>query len=192
MLDSACEQNEKHVTFDSPFRAHKRHMGTPVRILGIDPGLRQTGWGMIIADGPRISHVAHGVISPDPSLALAVRLAEIYRGVSALVIAHQPDIAGVEETLVNAGAQSALKLGQARGAAMTALAVSLVEVAEFSPRRIKQSVVGTGKADKDQIAFMVKRLLPRAGEMKADAADALACAICTAHHRPAAPVRGVA
>ena len=167
-------------------------MGTPVRILGIDPGLRQTGWGMIIADGPRISHIAHGVISPDPSLALAMRLAEIYRGVSALVIEHQPDIAGVEETLVNAGAQSALKLGQARGAAMTALAVSLIEVAEFSPRRIKQSVVGTGKADKDQIAFMVKRLLPRAGEMKADAADALACAICTAHHRPPTPVRGVA
>ena len=167
-------------------------MGTPIRILGIDPGLRHTGWGMILADGPRLSWIAHGVISPDPSLPLAVRLAEIYRGVSALVIEHSPDLAGVEETLVNAGPQSALKLGQARGAAMTALAVSLVEVAEFAPRRIKQAIVGTGKADKDQIAFMVKRLLPRAEAMKADAADALACAICAAHHRPATAARGVA
>ena len=166
-------------------------MGTPVRILGIDPGLRHTGWGMIIADGPRLSWIAHGVISPDPGLPLAQRLAEIYRGVSALIIEHQPVLAGVEETLVNAGAQSALKLGQARGAAMTALAVNAIDVAEFAPRRIKQAIVGTGKADKDQIAFMVKRLLPRAETMKADAADTLACAICTAHHRPI-PARGVA
>lgn len=167
-------------------------MATAVRILGIDPGLRHTGWGMILADGPRLSWIAHGVISPDPSLPLALRLAEIYRGVSALIIEHQPQIAGVEETLVNAGPQSALKLGQARGAAMTALAISAIEVAEFAPRRIKQAIVGTGKADKDQIAFMVKRLLPRAENLKSDSADALACAICTAHHRPAPTVRGVA
>ena len=88
----------------------------------------------------------------------------------------------MEETLVNAGPQSALKLGQARGAAMTALAMAALEVAEFAPRRIKQAIVGTGKADKEQIAFMVRRLLPRAGEVKDDAADALACAICAAHH----------
>ncbi|MAK61716.1 MAG: crossover junction endodeoxyribonuclease RuvC [Ponticaulis sp.] len=167
-------------------------MGTPTRILGIDPGLRHTGWGMILADGPRLSWIAHGVISPDPALPLALRLAEIFQGVSELIIEHQPALAGVEETLVNAGPQSALKLGQARGAAMTALAVSSVEVAEFAPRRIKQAIVGTGKADKEQIAFMVKRLLPRAEQMKADAADALACAICTAHHRPVSGVRGVA
>ena len=159
-------------------------MGTSLRILGIDPGLRHTGWGMILSDGPRLSHVAHGVISPDTDLPLAERLAEIFREVSALVIAWSPDLASVEETLVNAGPQSALKLGQARGAAMAALACSSVQVSEFAPRRIKQTVVGTGKADKDQIAFMVKRLLPRAGDMKADAADALACAICAAHHRP--------
>jgi len=166
-------------------------MAAPLRILGIDPGLRHTGWGMIVSTGPRLTHIAHGVISPDPQLPLAERLAVIYRGVSALVIEHQPDFAGVEETLVNAGAQSALKLGQARGAAMTALAVSTVQVAEFAPRRIKQAIVGTGKADKEQISFMVKRLLPRAGEMKADAADALACAICAAHYHPGA-LRGVA
>ncbi|HBJ92882.1 MAG TPA: crossover junction endodeoxyribonuclease RuvC, partial [Hyphomonadaceae bacterium] len=145
-------------------------MGTPVRILGIDPGLRHTGWGMILSDGPRLSWVAHGVISPDPTLPLAERLAVIFNGVSELVSLHQPHLAGVEETLVNAGAQSALKLGQARGAAMTALAVSSVEVSEFAPRRIKQAIVGTGKADKEQIAFMVQRLLPRAGGVKNDAA----------------------
>ncbi|MBN02789.1 crossover junction endodeoxyribonuclease RuvC [Ponticaulis sp.] len=166
-------------------------MGTPVRILGIDPGLRHTGWGMILSDGPRLSWVAHGVISPDPNLPLAERLAVIFNGVSELVSLHQPHLAGVEETLVNAGAQSALKLGQARGAAMTALAVSSVEVSEFAPRRIKQAIVGTGKADKEQIAFMVQRLLPRAGGVKNDAADALATAICAAHYRPAL-VRGVA
>lgn len=166
-------------------------MGTQFRILGIDPGLRHTGWGMIACDGPRLSHVAHGVIRPDPGLPLSERLAVIYRAVSALILDYQPDLGGIEETLVNAGAQSALKLGQARGAAMTAMAISGLEVAEFAPRRIKLSVVGTGKADKDQIVFMVKRLLPRAGDMTADAADALACAICTAHHRPV-PARGVA
>ena len=167
-------------------------MGTSVRILGIDPGLRHTGWGMILADGPRLSWIAHGVISPDPGLPLALRLAEIHRGICGLIIEHSPQLAGVEETLVNAGAQSALKLGQARGAAMTALAISSVEVAEFAPRRIKQAIVGTGKADKEQIAFMVKRLLPRAENLKSDSADALACAICAAHHRPPSTIRGVA
>ena len=139
---------------------------------------------MILSDGPRLSWVAHGVISPATTLPLAERLAVIFTGVTELIVQHQPDIAGVEETLVSAGAQSALKLGQARGAAMTALAVQSVEVAEFAPRRIKQAIVGTGKADKDQIAFMVQRLLPRAIGVKADAADALATAICAAHHRP--------
>ncbi len=157
-------------------------MGHEVRILGIDPGLRHTGWGMIISDGPRLSHVAHGVIKPDPNLPLADRLGVIYRDVSALIVEHRPELGSVEETLVNAGPQSALKLGQARGAAMTALAMAALEVAEFAPRRIKQAIVGTGKADKEQIAFMVRRLLPRAGEVKDDAADALACAICAAHH----------
>lgn len=179
------------LSLDLPNPAQKVGMGNEVRILGIDPGLRHTGWGMILSDGPRLTHIAHGVIKPDPNLPLAERLAVIFRGVSGLIIEHRPDLSGVEETLVNAGPQSALKLGQARGAAMTALAVASIEVAEFAPRRIKQAIVGTGRADKEQIAFMVKRLLPRAGNMTPDAADALACAICTAHHRPIV-IKGVA
>lgn len=168
---------------DLPFPAQKVTMGNEVRILGIDPGLRHTGWGIILVDGPRLSHIAHGVIKPDTSLPLAERLAVIYRGVTELTSKYRPGLGGVEETLVNAGPQSALKLGQARGAAMTALAIAGVDVAEFAPRRVKQTVVGTGKADKEQIMFMVKRLLPRAGDMTSDAADALACAICAANHR---------
>lgn len=159
-------------------------MSHSTRILGIDPGLRHTGWGLIISEGPRLSYLAHGVIKPPTDLPLAERLAVIYREIAALVAEYNPNLGSVEETLVNAGPQSALKLGQARGAAMTALAVSGVDVAEFAPRRIKQTVVGSGKADKDQVAFMVKRLLPRAGDVKSDAADALACAICAAHHKP--------
>lgn len=166
-------------------------MAVQHRILGIDPGLRHTGWGMLLSEGPRLSHIAHGVISPPTDLPLAERLATIFKGVEEVIGEWSPTCAGVEETLVNAGPQSALKLGQARGAAMAALACSGVWVEEFAPRRIKQTVVGSGKADKHQIAFMVTRLLPRAGKVSADAADALACAICTAHHVPAS-LRGAA
>lgn len=157
-------------------------MTETIRILGIDPGLRATGWGIVDQTGARLAHVAHGVIRVEPSAPLAVRLAGIFSEVSALVLAHRPHAAGVEETLVNAGARSALKLGQARGAAMAALAREGLDVHEFAPRQIKLAVVGTGAADKEQVAFMVQRLLPRAGKMTSDAADALACAICTAHH----------
>jgi crossover junction endodeoxyribonuclease RuvC len=169
-------------------------MTQTIRILGIDPGLRATGWGVIERSGARLSHVSHGVIRIDPDLPLAERLAGIFSAVSGLVIAHGPQHAGVEETLVNAGPRSALKLGQARGAAMAALAREGVSVSEHAPRRIKLAVVGTGGADKAQVAFMVQRLLPRAGAMGSDAADALACAICAAHHLPAVGLikRGVA
>lgn len=163
-----------------------------IRILGIDPGLRHTGWGVIEQAGARLSHVAHGVINIDPDLALADRLAGIFYAVCKLVEAHKADFAGVEETIVNANPRSALKLGQARGAAMTALSYSGLEVAEFTPRAIKLAVVGTGNADKDQVQFMVQRLLPRAGDMKSDAADALACAICTAHHAGFRKLKGTA
>lgn len=155
-----------------------------IRILGIDPGLRHTGWGVIELQGTRLAHIAHGVIKPPVEAALSERLGAIFGEVSALVIEHAPDASGVEETLVNAGPRSALKLGQARGAAMAALSRGGVSVFEFAPRKIKRSIVGTGTADKDQMSFMVSRLLPRAGKMTADAADALACAICTAHHLP--------
>ncbi|MEM8635867.1 MAG: crossover junction endodeoxyribonuclease RuvC [Pseudomonadota bacterium] len=160
-------------------------MAETIRILGIDPGLRHTGWGVVDLTGARLAHVAHGVIRPDVDQPLARRLADIYSGVSGLVIEHKPNFAGVEETLVNVNARAALKLGQARGAAMTALAREGVDVGEYAPRKIKLSVVGTGGADKKQVQFMVARLLPRAGKMTEDAADALACAICAAHHRPA-------
>ncbi len=167
-------------------------MNKTIRILGIDPGLRHTGWGVIELAGVRLTHIAHGVISVDPKLDMALRLAGIFSAVSALASDYAPNAAGVEETLVNANPRSALKLGQARGAAMAALARAGLGVAEFSPRKIKLSVVGTGKADKAQIMFMVQRLLPRAGEMQEDAADALACAICTAHHLPPDLKRGAA
>ncbi len=167
-------------------------MTETIRILGIDPGLRHTGWGVIEQTGSRLSHIAHGVIKVDPDLALAQRLAGIFSAVAGLIIDHQPDAAGVEETLVNANPRSALKLGQARGVAMAALARGGLPVSEFAPRAIKLAVVGSGKADKTQVGFMVARLLPRAGKMGHDAADALACAICTAHHLPPRSIRGAA
>lgn len=165
-------------------------MSEAIRILGIDPGLRHTGWGVIEQSGARLSHVAHGVVSIDPQLPLAERLSGIFREIGHLVSLHQPELAGVEETLVNANPRSALKLGQARGVALAALSNAGLPVSEFAPRAIKLAVVGSGRADKDQIGFMVKRLLPRAGAMGADAADALACAICTAHnHGPISQAR---
>ncbi len=167
-------------------------MSQTTRILGIDPGLRHTGWGVIEQTGARLVHIAHGVISVDPGLSMAERLGGIFEAVGELARHHEPMAAGVEETLVNANPRAALKLGQARGAAMAALSMAGIGVAEFAPRKIKLAVVGTGTADKEQVMFMVKRLLPRAGEMKADAADALACAICTAHHLPVDLKRGAA
>lgn len=164
-------------------------MTDTIRILGIDPGLRHTGWGIVERTGSRLSHIDHGVIKPDAKAALAQRLAHIYRSVEDLLDQFRPDAAGVEETFVNAGPQSALKLGQARGAAMAAIACFGTPVAEFAPRRIKLAVVGTGAAEKDQVAFMVGRLLPKAGKMTSDSADALACAICTAHHLPSDLIR---
>lgn len=167
-------------------------MSEAIRILGIDPGLRHTGWGVIDLIGSRLSHVGHGVINVDPDLAMADRLAQIFHEIGELVKTHKPDHAGCEETVVNANPRSALKLGQARGAAMTSLSFHGLEVSEFAPTAIKRAIVGTGKADKDQIQFMVARLLPRAGDMKADAADALACAICTAHNLPHKQLKGAA
>ncbi len=155
-----------------------------IRILGVDPGLRHTGWGVIAMDGPRLTWVAHGVIKPDTEADMADRLAELCVQLRAVVEHHVPHEAAVEETFVNMNPRSTLLLGQARGAAMATLAGAGLKVAEFAARKVKQSVVGTGAADKTQVAFMVRRLLPKAGEVSADAADALAVAICGAHHRP--------
>lgn len=167
-------------------------MSEAIRILGIDPGLRHTGWGIIDLAGSRLIHVDHGVINIDPDLPMADRLAGIFHAIGRLVEMHKPDHAGCEETIVNANPRSALKLGQARGAAMTSLSFHGLEVSEFAPTAIKRAIVGSGRADKDQIQFMISRLLPRAGKMKADAADALACAICTAHNLPHKQIQGAA
>jgi crossover junction endodeoxyribonuclease RuvC len=157
-------------------------MAGPIRLLGIDPGLQRCGWGVIIADGVRLIHVAHGVVKSDAQQSLAQRLAAILAGLEEVIAAHAPDEAAVEETFVNSNARSALALGQARGAAMIAPARAGLAVAEYSPAVIKKALVGNGQAEKDQVAFMVRRLLPAAGAVNADAADALAVALCHAAH----------
>ena len=167
-------------------------MSEAIRILGIDPGLRHTGWGVIDLVGSRLRHVGHGVINIDPDLPRADRLAGVFCAIGELVKTCNPDRSGCEEAIVNANPRSALKLGQGRGAAMTSLSFHGLEVSEFASTAIERAIVGTGKADKDQVQFMIARLLPRAGDMKADAADALACAICTAHNLPPKQLKGAA
>jgi crossover junction endodeoxyribonuclease RuvC len=164
-------------------------MDKPIRLLGVDPGLRRTGWGVIEVSGPRLAWIAHGVVSPEPEAPMAERLAQLASGLRAVILDHRPDEAAVEETFVNMNPKSTLLLGQARGVALATLAAASLPVAEYAARTVKQSVVGSGGADKTQVAFMVRRLLPRAGEVSADAADALAVAICGAHHRSLAHVR---
>jgi crossover junction endodeoxyribonuclease RuvC len=156
---------------------------TPVRILGLDPGLRHTGWGMLEANGNRLRHLGDGVISPDDSLPMADRLVQLHQGLAELLQNWQPDEAAVEETYMNKNAASALKLGQARGVVMLAPALAGVPVREYGAMLVKQSVVGTGAAAKEQVQMMVRRLLPGCLLRRADAADALAVAICHAHHR---------
>jgi len=157
-------------------------MQETVRILGIDPGLRHTGWGLIDKQGMKLNWVAHGVIRPPTDISMAERLAAIAGEITDVVDDYSPHIPGIEETFVNMNPKTTLLLGQARGAAMAGLALVGIPVAEFAAKKIKQSVVGTGNADKDQVAFMIKRLLPKAGNVTADAADALAVAITTGHH----------
>lgn len=153
-----------------------------LRILGVDPGLNRCGWGLILADGPRLGFLACGVIETDPKQALAERLALIFTSLQGLAAAQAPQEAAVEETFVNANPRAALALGQARGAALAALAQAGLPVAEYAPAVIKKGLVGSGRADKTQVAFMVRRLLPAAGDVRADAADALAVALTHAAH----------
>ena len=153
-------------------------------ILGIDPGLGHTGWGVIAQDGNRLSFIAAGRISPDAKLAMAERLCVLAEGVVAAVGKYRPHEAAIEETFVNKNALSALKLGQARGAAMLTLAQAGLSVAEYASNSIKQSVTGYGHADKRQIQVMIGVLLPGSGKLAADAADALAVAVTHAHHTP--------
>ena len=151
-------------------------------ILGLDPGLGTTGWGVIAAEGNRLSHVANGQIRTDPKAALAARLLDLHDRLAAVIAEHRPEAAGVEEVFVNENPQSTLKLGQARGAVLLCAARSGVAVGEYSPALVKQAVVGTGRAEKSQVHAMVSRLLPGAKIAGADAADALAVAITHAHH----------
>jgi crossover junction endodeoxyribonuclease RuvC len=152
-------------------------------ILGIDPGLQRTGWGVIACEGARISWVAHGVVAPPTSIPLADRLGFLARGIGEVIEMYRPAEAAVEEVFMAKNAQSALLLGHARGAALAILSQQNVQVSEYATRRIKKALVGTGSAEKDQVAFMVRRLLPQSGTVSADAADALAAAICHAAER---------
>ncbi len=157
----------------------------PIRILGLDPGLRRTGWGVVAVEGARLTHIAHGVIAPKDSLAFAERLLILFNAIAAVIEAHRPDEAAVEETFMNNNAQSALKLGHARACCLIAPARAGLLVAEYAATVVKKAIVGTGSADKTQVAYMIARLLPTAGGATADAADALAVAIAHAHARRA-------
>jgi crossover junction endodeoxyribonuclease RuvC len=153
-----------------------------MRVLGLDPGLRHTGWGIIEAEGNRLRHVADGAIHPDPSLPLAERLVQLHDGLVEVIARFAPAEAAVEETFVNKNPTSTLKLGLARGVVLLCPALAGLAVAEYPANLVKKSVVGAGHAAKEQIQMMVKVLLPGAALETPDAADALAVAICHAHH----------
>lgn len=154
-----------------------------MKILGIDPGLQKTGWGIVEAVDNRLSFITCGLIKTDPDLSLAERLAEIDAGMQRVVSEHSPDECAIEETFVNSNPVSALKLGCARGVAMVVPARMGIPVAEYAANLIKKSVVGNGHASKDQVEMMVRTLIPMAGRaLGADEADAIAIAICHAHH----------
>jgi crossover junction endodeoxyribonuclease RuvC len=155
--------------------------GAAIRILGLDPGLGAMGWGVIALEGTRLSHIAHGVIATRPALGLGHRLMSLHRELSAVIAQHAPQAIAVEQAFVARDPSAALKLGHARAVALLAAAEAGLEIAEYSPNHIKKCVVGAGHAGKEQVQFMVKRLLPACGVTKADAADALAAAITHAH-----------
>ncbi|HEY9554829.1 crossover junction endodeoxyribonuclease RuvC [Allosphingosinicella sp.] len=151
-------------------------------LIGLDPGLGCTGWGMIAAEGNRLSHVANGQIRTDAKAELAVRLVDLHDRLADVLAEYRPEGAAVEEVFVNENPQSTLKLGQARGVVLLAAARSGIAVGEYAPRLVKKALVGTGAAEKAQVHAMVQRLLPGAKVAGADAADALAVAITHAHH----------
>ena len=151
-------------------------------LLGLDPGLGTTGWGIIAADGNRLTHIGNGQIKTDADMALATRLLAIDLALTDLILEYRPDGAAVEEVFVNVNPQSTLKLGQARGVVLLAASRSGMEVGEYAARLVKKSVVGVGNASKEQVHAMVQRLLPGAKIAGPDAADARAVAITHAHH----------
>jgi crossover junction endodeoxyribonuclease RuvC len=161
----------------------------PIRILGIDPGLRRTGWGVVEIDGNRLTFIACGSVSTDDKADLAVRLVTIHDGLVRIVEEFVPDEAAVEATFVNKDAAATLKLGQARGIAMLVPARASVPVSEYAPNLVKKTIVGAGHGEKAQIRMMIGVLLPKAAPQTHDAADALAIAVCHAHHRGSALMR---
>ena len=160
-------------------------MRRPIRILGIDPGLRRTGWGLIECEGNRLIYVACGSVETNERAALSVRLVTIHDGLARVVEEFRPDEAAVEATFVNKDASATLKLGQARGIAMLIPARAGIAVAEYAPNLVKKTIVGTGHGEKTQIRMMIGVLLPKADPQSEDAADALAIAVTHAHHRAA-------
>ena len=158
-------------------------MQAAIRIIGIDPGLRRTGWGVVEAQGNSLRFVASGTVRSDDKAELAARLRQLHDGLVAILRTHAPHEAAVEQTFVNKDASATLKLGQARGVAMLVPAIAGLTVAEYAPNAVKKAVIGVGHGDKKQIHMMVRVLMPKAVFDGDDAADALAIAICHAHHR---------
>jgi len=171
------------------FPMNSQPIRSPVRILGIDPGLRRTGWGVIEVDGNRLAYVGCGSVEPPENLPLASRLLTIHEGLAAVLGNFRPAEAAVEQTFVNKDGVATLKLGQARGVAMLAPAMFGISVAEYAPNQVKKTVVGAGHADKNQVLVMLKILLPKAEPKSPDAADALAIAVTHAHHRHSTALR---
>ena len=167
-------------------------MTRPIRILGIDPGLRRTGWGVIDLDGSRLGFIACGSVATDERAAVAERLVAIHDGLAKVIEHYRPHEAAVEKTFVNANAAATLKLGQARGIAMLVPAKAGLSVAEYAPNLVKKTIVGAGHSEKAQIRMMIGVLLPKADPQTEDAADALAIAICHAHHRTSSVLKRAA
>ncbi|MFD0915298.1 crossover junction endodeoxyribonuclease RuvC [Pseudahrensia aquimaris] len=164
-------------------------MTDTIRIIGIDPGLRFTGWGVVESQGSSLRFIAAGTVKSDAKADLASRLCQLHDGLADVLHGHQPHEAAVENTFVNKDAGATLKLGQARGIAMLVPARAGLRVAEYAPNAVKKAVIGVGHGDKKQIQLMVGMLLPKATWDSDDAADALAIAICHAHHRGGAGAR---
>jgi len=162
-----------------------------MRVLGIDPGLRNTGWGIVDVDGPRLRHVANGVVHSQAG-DLGPRLLALYLGLKAVIAEHAPDAAAVEQTFVNKDAAGTLKLGQARGIALLAPSEAGLTIGEYAPNDVKKAIVGVGHAQKGQVEHMVRFQLPGVILAGPDAADALAIAICHAHHLQSRVIRVVA
>lgn len=157
-----------------------------MKILGIDPGLQKTGWGIVDVQGHKLVFVAAGLIKTNAALPMYARLAMLDDGLHKTIALYAPDQAAIEETFMNNNARSALKLGQARGALILSAAQTGLTVSEYAANLVKKSIVGTGHADKNQMGMMISTLLPKAGKVSEDEADALAVAICHAHHAQSA------